>query len=64
MQRIGQPFIICAVMNADPAFVQIKFEQRSDSVVCMDIRTDLAEVLKAYGIRFNKSVGECFGVCG
>ena len=64
MQRVGLPLVICAVVNTDPAFVQIKFEQRSDSVVCMDIRTDLAEIFKADGIRFNKSVGECFGVCG
>ena len=28
----------------------------------MDIRTDLAEVFKADGVRFNKSVGEGFGV--
>ena len=64
MQRVNLPIVICAVMNADPTFVQIKFEQRSDSVIRMDIRTDLAEVFKADGIRFNKSIGECFGVGG
>ena len=62
MQRICLPFVIRAVVNTDPTFVQIKFEQCSDSVVCMDIRTDLAEVFKADRIRFNKSVGEGFGV--
>ena len=64
MQRVGLPLVIRAVTNTDPPFVQIKFEQRSDSVIRMDIRTDLDEVFKADGIRFNKSVGECFGVCG
>ena len=62
MQRVGLPFVICAVMNADPPLVQIKFEQRSDSVIRMDIRTDLAEIFKADRLRFNKSGGECFGV--
>lgn len=64
MQRVGLPLVIRAVVNTDPTFVQIKFEQRSDSVVCMDIRTDLAEVFKVDGIRFNKSVGEGFGGSG
>ena len=61
MQRVGLPFVIRTVTNTDPAFVQIKFEQCSDSVIRMDIRTDLAEVFKADGICFNKSVGEGFG---
>ena len=46
MQRVDLPIVICAVLNADPTFVQIKFEQRSDSVVRMDIRTDLAEIVE------------------
>ena len=61
MQRVGLPLVIRAVANTDPPFVQIKFEQRSDSVVCMDICTDLAKVFKADRIRFNKSGGEGFG---
>ena len=61
MQRVGLPLVIRAVANTDPPFVQIKFEQRSDSVIRMDIRTDLAEIFKADGIRFNKSIGEGFG---
>ena len=64
MQRVGLPLVIRAVVNTDPTFVQIKFEQCSDSVIRMDIRTDLAEIFKVDGIRFNKSVGECFGGVG
>ena len=60
MQRVGLPLVIRAVVNTDPTFVQIKFEQRSDSIIRMDIRTDLAEVFKADGIRFNKSGSKGF----
>ena len=64
MQRVGLPLVIRAVVNTDPTFVQIKFEQCSDSVIRMDIRTDLAEIFKADRIRFNKSIGEGFGGSG
>ena len=36
MQRVGLPLVIRAVVNTDPTFVQIKFEQRSDSIIRID----------------------------
>ena len=60
MQRVDLPIVICAAMNADPTFVQIKFEQSSDSVIQMDIRTDLFEIAEVDETCFNKGIGEGF----